>query len=284
MKIHVLTARLWPALCADERACRIDTACEQPTPLDAASWRRETWLGWTAWKAGFDCVPLPAASLGRQAGRGLQAQARRDGCLFLPRVLPPATLRALRKVVLASGHALGLLDGRGLWTGGDTAAMHELPAWLALQQQVALTPELQAVAHHPALLDLLAQVLGAAPLPDQGTVVRLAPPEHHVPATPAHRDGDYIRGRPGLWIAWLPLVACDPLQGVLAVAPGSHRAPAATGWAAAAMRPGDVLLFSADTLHRACPNRQPAHVRLSVDLRFAPAPCLQAQAGSGEAR
>jgi SAM-dependent methyltransferase len=265
LKIPVLSAPLWPHLPADERARRIDAALAE---VDASSWRHETWLGWTAWRPAFAVEPLaevPAHSPDRWA-----AQAQRDGCLLLRRLLPRRAVLALGARVRQAGHAAGLLDGRGHWAGPCAAAMHELPAWLALQAPVMLTPEFQALAQHPALRDAMARVLGTAPAGGQGGVVRLAPPDHRVAATPPHRDSEYLPGRRGLWVAWLPLSTCGPPQGVLALAPGSQHAAAPIRWAASSMSPGDVLLFSAETLHRACPNLQPRRVRLSLDLRFAP--------------
>ena len=114
-------------------------------------------------------------------------------------------------------------------------------------------------------------LLGDDPLQgDRGSVCRLAPPAHCVPATPAHRDAEYLRVSDGVWGAWIPLSHCRVADGALAVAPGSQRGGAALHWAAADMRAGDVLVLSAQTLHRGCPNLHPRRPRLSIDLRFGP--------------
>lgn len=47
LKIPLMTNYLLPDLDADERAARIDAAFAL---VDAHSWRREAWLGWTAWR------------------------------------------------------------------------------------------------------------------------------------------------------------------------------------------------------------------------------------------
>ena len=47
MKIPVISEALLGGIQADERAARIDAAYAE---CDAASWRWETWTGWTAWK------------------------------------------------------------------------------------------------------------------------------------------------------------------------------------------------------------------------------------------
>ena len=82
---------------------------------------------------------------------------------------------------------------------------------------------------------------------------------------------------------WIPLGDCPRRLGGLAVSPGSQRrglfehGEGTTGaavrdderWASTDYRCGDVLLFSALTLHRALPNESD-DVRLSVDFRYAP--------------
>ena len=267
LKIPVLTRGLWPELDADARAALIDAAAAE---IDMASWRPERWLGWTAWRPAFACATLAATDLRDADPAHLRAHAQRDGVLLLRQLLPRADLAALGQRVIAAGQASGLLGRSGVWAGPSAAAAHALPCWVALQQQVAMTAEFQALAEHPALATILGRVFGEVPLGHQGSVCRIAPPDRIVPATPAHRDGDYIRNRSGVWTAWVPLTDCSIEQGVLAVAPGSHRDRAATTWAAENMRLGDVLLFSAQTLHRACPNLAPRRARLSVDFRFMP--------------
>lgn len=49
LKIPVLTEHCWSGLSPQERARRIDGALGR---VDRASWRWETWKGWTAWKLG----------------------------------------------------------------------------------------------------------------------------------------------------------------------------------------------------------------------------------------
>lgn len=200
----------------------------------------------------------------------LRARAAQDGCLLLRRCLPAAPLRQLRRIVQACARQQGLLSARGDWCGGPARGLHELPRWIQLQAQVGQLPAYQRLIHDAVLLGIFGHLFGKAVHAEQGSVCRLAPPEHHVPATPAHRDTDYMPDRAAVWIAWIPLADCSVEQGVLAVVPGSHRDPAAGAWAASPMRLGDVLLLSARTLHRACPNRCARRVRISVDLRFMP--------------
>lgn len=240
-KIPVITDTRWPGLDAEERARRIDAAA---AGLDMASWRPERWLGWTAWREPCPIEPLPAADL-------------------LHQCLPSAPLRRLRTRALAAARDQGLVDRQGRWCGGSAAAAHELPAWLAWQQQVAALPEFHALAESPALLAALRSRLGREPLPHQGSVCRLAPPVHAVPPTPPHRDADYLADARGMWNVWLPLEDLALHEGGLLL-----QAPDGEGWCGAALALGDALLFSAQRPHRAHPNQRLLQPRLSVDFRF----------------
>ena len=214
--------------------------------------------------------PLHDASALRHDAAGLRARAAQDGYLLLRRLLPRPPLAAVRAVVLSRAREIGHLSPRGDWLAGPAPALHEVPSWLALQGAVQQTPEFQVLPRHPLLVSLLESLFGGPVVTDQGSVCRLAPGERLVPATPAHRDADFLGGRTSVWVAWLPLADCGIEQGVLAVAPGSRASGDAGPWAASPLQVGDVLLFSAGTLHRACPNLAPRRVRLSVDLRFMP--------------
>ena len=273
LKIPVLTDRLLGSLDADERACAIDAAY---AGVDAASWRPERWLGWTAWRPPFALGALPDASAERRDPVRLRERALREGCVFLPRLLPRAAVMALRRRAIAACRELGLLDGRDRWCGGrlgdgsGTGAYTD-PRWLLLQQRLLGQPELSALENHPALRGVVADILDAAPVGGQGSVCRLAPPSLHQAPTAVHRDHQYIAGSTRLWTAWLPLGDCPLELGPLAVAPRSQRRDSAADlpWATEAMRAGDVLLVNTLTLHRACPNFTRDRVRLSLDMRYA---------------
>jgi len=268
LRLPLLTARLWPGVPADERAGRISQAAAEADP-DA--WRPERWLGWTAWKPGFEFKTLADAYSLLEQPTPLRRLARRDGALLLRGLLPRQTVALLRRQLAACARAEGLVDAHGGWVGGAAAALHEVPSWVALQQRMGLLSEFQALVQAPALLRVVSTITGITMQGGRGSVCRLAPPEHWVPATPAHRDAEFLRDSNGVWGAWIPLSDCRVADGGLAVAPGSHRGGVAARWAAADLQAGDVLLLSAQTLHRGCPNLQPRRPRLSIDLRFGPA-------------
>jgi trans-aconitate methyltransferase len=258
LKIPILTEGIWPGVDADERERRIDSAYAE---VDGASWRHERWLGWTAWRPTFAVNPILDCS--GSTSDALHERARRDGHLLLRRCVPRQDVQRLAGRVRDAAAIHGLLDYSGRWRGGRAAATHELPPWLELQARVAAMPEFQSMARHPALLAAMRSVFGAEPLPDQGSVCRVAAPEHVIPSTATHRDADYVDDR--IWIAWLPLTATPLQRGVLALEGADGH------WSASPLAPGDALLFAATTAHRACANFSFSQARLSVDFRFRPA-------------
>jgi hypothetical protein len=62
----------------------------------------------------------------------------------------------------------------------------------------------------------------------------------------------------------LPVRAGGPVVGL--------EVPADAPWLSADLWPGDVLLFSALTVHCALPNRTADRLRVSVDYRYRPGP------------
>ena len=146
--------------------------------------------------------------------------------------LDPAPLLALREAILARfGH-----DG-----------------WLA---EALVLPAVDALRRDPFVLGELARVFGSEPVPGQGDVVRVVAPSDE--PTPPHRDGDYVRD-PRTWTVWIPLGDCPRERGGLAV-------DDAGPWDYAC---GDVLMFDAQTLHRAGENATD-RPRVSVDFRYVP--------------
>lgn len=215
----------------------------------------------------------------------LRARARDDGFAYLPRALAPSVLAPLRARV---DHELAergwLVDGRsapalrlGRWDD---------PRWHAFLAAVVASAEYKELATHPELLALVRVVLDAEPVLTAGDVCRLVSPGAVDLTTPPHQDGAYLTT--SLWTAWLPLHACPLDVGPLALLPGSHReglrphathgpdgviaaaAPADADWRTADLAEGDVLLFSALTLHRALPNVSADRLRVSVDFRYEP--------------
>ena len=211
----------------------------------------------------------------------LRARAAADGYVLVREAVPRAPLAALRRRIVAACAA------RGWISGGRSDPAHRLGGTgdartVALLQEVLATPQHRAVAALPELTRLLRTLWNDEPLPGVGDLCRVVSPGAADLATPPHQDAAYVRDD-GVWTAWLPLGSCPLDLGPLAVVPGSHRlgvlphdaervlAPLDDAtWAASALRAGDVVLFSATTIHRALPNRTAHRLRISADLRFRP--------------
>jgi ectoine hydroxylase-related dioxygenase (phytanoyl-CoA dioxygenase family) len=207
----------------------------------------------------------------------LRASAAEHGYVFVADALDPAPILALRAAILARCAERGWLapgseprDGiarSGVRLGEPDAQ------WIALQADVIVLREVDALRHDPCVCGILEALFsGAPPVSGRGDIVRITSPAAVDLTTPPHRDGDYLRDE-NLWTAWIPLGDCPLELGGLAVLPGSHRTSETNGvWTSTDYAPGDVLLFGSRTLHRAGENRSGDRLRLSVDFRYVPSP------------
>jgi len=203
-----------------------------------------------------------------ETGADVGAQAEELGYLFFREALEREAVLAVREAVL-SRCAAGV-------------PRPDAPGWVSLQAEVLVLPEVDALRRHPFVLGVLERVFGRPAEAGRGDVCRIAPPSAPELTTPPHQDAAYTAA--DLWTAWIPLGDCPISLGGLAVLPGSHReglrehgegatgaaTPPGAPWASTDYSCGDVLLFSALTLHRALPNESD-RLRLSVDFRYAPA-------------
>jgi hypothetical protein len=230
-------------------------------------------------------VPL-TPSPGDPAGR--RAQAERDGYLYAPRLLGASTLAPLRALVEAALTRRGWLHGQA----SDPAlrlGRWDDPRWIAFLGEVLPSEPYRALAVAPALLDVLRDALGGEPEPHAGDVCRLVSPAAPELTTPPHQDAAYLADAGAVWTAWLALGPCPRSLGPLAVWPGSHRlgllphalvvaggggvgtdVPDDVAWAASDLEAGDVVVFSALTVHCALDNATADRLRVSVDYRYRP--------------
>lgn len=234
--------------------------------------------------------PLNVAHL--EASRlddGLASRAQRDGYLLLPGLVPVEAVHALRDLVLDEAAAQGWLKSGTV----PSAAIHRAdvalgryddPRWVQLLQRVLPDPRFVDLAAAPAILEVMAQVLGGEVEGIPGGIVRVVSSGDPAVNTAAHQDANYIEGEPSLWTAWLPLTGCPLRRGPLALLARSHHdglrphvgvdlgrakveVSADAVWSSAPMTPGDVLLFHGLTVHSSLPN-QSGRLRLSVDFRY----------------
>ncbi|MGB0589256.1 MAG: phytanoyl-CoA dioxygenase family protein [Myxococcota bacterium] len=238
--------------------------------------------------------PFIDATATRHEPATLRHLGETHGHILVRATLPEEAIDPVRRHVLRAAHAQGLtisddvprltLDAVRTWRG-DTD-----PRWIALQQAVLATEAAHALPKHPALLTLIEALYGGPATAHCGDICRLGVPAQCAPehTTPPHQDQYYLQGSEALWTAWTPLLDCPLELGPLAVWSGSNRdglrahdsgppgrrhiEPTDIPWCSEALRAGDVVLFHGMTVHRALPNRTDADLRLSMDMRYAPAP------------
>jgi hypothetical protein len=215
----------------------------------------------------------------------LRRAAAEDGAIWLPGLIPPADVAPLADLVHALLREMA-------WIGDENRALaptpaYDAPEFVLLQQRAFPSPDFDRLRRHPRLIDVLTSVLGGPAEPILGDLVRVMSPGEPPRGTLPHQDTFYVKNKPVLWTAWLPLAPVPLTLGPIAAWPGSHElgelphrgngagsqgfvVPEAARWVAADMVPGDVCLFEGRTIHRSLPNNSAATMRISVDFRYAP--------------
>ncbi|MDG4765248.1 phytanoyl-CoA dioxygenase family protein [Solwaraspora sp. WMMD406] len=178
---------------------------------------------------------------------GLRARLVRDGYLYLPGLLDPATVAAVRQQVCAGLATVGWLPGGDHPPGGDRSpggdhppggdqADRELvcPAGMRFDQNsfrsiypaVQRIEDLHRLGHTPALTSLMRGLLGTDVFCHPAKAARLVaptPPEQPY-ATRAHQDFVVQRVSADVLTAWVALTPCDARRPGLCLIPGSHLA------------------------------------------------------------
>lgn len=213
-----------------------------------------------------------------------------DGYVLVRQALPADSLERLRAVLADAAWDAGWTLDRGspgvppLAREGAACASPE-PAYLAAYHEVYRRPELHALPHEPALVALMTGLIGGRCFAHPRLVARMVFPQHAEAVTPPHQDWFQVQGTEHTLTCWVALHDCPRDTGPLILAERSHLegfrpvrpAPGASGaavigaeklrWRGADIRRGDVLVFTALTVHAALPNRS-ARMRLSADIRF----------------
>ncbi|HUQ08233.1 MAG TPA: phytanoyl-CoA dioxygenase family protein [Kofleriaceae bacterium] len=230
-------------------------------------------------------LPLVPAPIDDDARR---TRAAEDGFLYVPGLLAPARLVPLRDLVE------DVLARRGWLVAGrsDPAlrlGRYDDDRWTSFLADVLVTDEFRALGAAPEIVGVIRALVGDEPQLGVGDVCRLVSPGATDLATQPHQDAAYVKDPEGAWTAWLALGACPLALGPLALLPGSHtggvraHATITTGaggtvvgtdipddapWRASDLAAGDVIFFSAFTVHRALPNVTADQLRVSVDYRY----------------
>lgn len=229
----------------------------------------------------------------------LWQRLRRDGYLYLPGFLDPATVLDFRAYYFESLTDVGLLDpqeppAEGRDAGGqvDAAALRE-----ALFTVIVPGNEYGDFCSQSAIKGWFEWLYGADTFLHQRKIIRhIRPGESGIgTATQAHYDLVYLReGTDRLLSLWIPLGDVPLELGPLIYLEGSHLTSAAdelsgnrraassvtadlpalaeehdTRWLATEFAAGDVMVHSPYIVHASLDNVDPSrHLRLSTDIRY----------------
>lgn len=222
----------------------------------------------------------------------MQGRLAQDGYLFLRNVIPSETLLELREQITR------ILAGFGWIADGDERMAAKAicrprregqPKFFEAHDKIIKLEALHSLAHESGLMNVMRQALGESVFPHPLCITRLVFPDAPELSTPPHQDFPNNQGSPNLTAAWIPLADCRKEDGSLAVMEGSNKFGVlpldfhlgagnrqavlnddvmSCRWVGADFKLGDVVLFSALTVHRALDNKNVDRMRLSVDFRY----------------
>ena len=194
------------------------------------------------------------------------------------------------------GDITEILQGAG-WLDAETdpleaistqeARLSGTPEFTPIYDAIQSLESFQTMAHEARLLEVAQSLLGGPGMPHPSTIARVLFPTRLEYTTPPHQDFVLVQGTPEVWTCWIPLGACPPEMGGLAVLGGSHRrgvlpvhsAKGAGGltveddaldgdWFSSPFAMGDALFFHSKTVHQGLPNVSGNRLRLSVDYHY----------------
>jgi hypothetical protein len=223
----------------------------------------------------------------------LRARMAEDSYLYLPGLLDAQKVLDLRRDVVEE------LGDRG-WLRNDEYLMEAISIipplregeepFLEVYDAVQRLEGFHTLAHDPALVHAMRQLLGPTAFPHPLKIARLSFPANYEVSTPPHQDYPNNQGTESLTASWIPLGDCPIELGGLAVLRGSHRYgvlpldrhPGAGNrqavvplpmleelrWVTTDFEAGDVLLFPSTAVHASLHNASEHYMRLSVDFRY----------------
>jgi hypothetical protein len=165
----------------------------------------------------------------------------------------------------------------------DAACGDPDPSFKRVYEQVFSLESFHALAHHPALRQVMNLLVGPQLLIHPKPIGRLIFPNCERFVVHAHQDHYAIAGDPESFTAWMPLHDCPAELGPLQILEASHRfglqntypgsgyIPKETArggdWVGGQINAGDVIIFHSLTVHAASPNIS-NQLRISMDCRF----------------
>lgn len=244
-----------------------------------------------------------------------QNQLDEDGFVALRGVLPPAALDPVREALAE------VVDrtAREWYDAGLIRELHDDQPfelrWARLREQlparrpvtwrrVLACRAMYDLWRRPELTERLCALLGPELWAHDTWNGRPREPGTSVQRIGWHQDAHYLRGwSPAddhVYTCWIPLVPADQLAGCLQLLRGSHRNGVLprvldeyrlknipdehlAGWDSVTLpaEPGDLVLFTESTVHRALDNVS-GYVRWTVDIRFArDSPAVRSKARGG---
>ena len=240
----------------------------------------------------FDAVvyePLQHSFLTEDAAV-LRQRFVRDGYLCFPQGLAESltapVLQGMLDVLrphIVWDHTLGapVLDGEPFFESD--------PLWDDLYPHIQALEPLHQLFHSDAVRSMMQAVAGSDLFVYPMKMARIATPQKLGFETPPHQDAHSHHTGPSMAGIWVGLHDAGESSGRLTLLPGSHRRGVRpvhralgvggvqceiyadeTTWHVSDVQRGDVIIFHAQTVHRAQPNTDARRVRLSVDTRFCP--------------
>lgn len=222
--------------------------------------------------------------------RALQDEIGARGYLLIRGLLPDRALSPLLGEITEVLYSVGWLlpDRYPLERMADPSAACGDPDPLFKQayQEIFNLESFHALAHHPALKEVMSMLVGEQLLIHPKPIGRLIFPNCERLVNHAHQDYQFMNGDTECFTVWIPLHDCPTDQGPLQILEGSHRfgvqshnkanlhvpeIPEGTAvgddWVGGQINAGDVLIFHSLTVHAASPNVSD-RLRVSLDFRF----------------
>ena len=214
----------------------------------------------------------------------LKGEMETHGYVFIRGLMPREDLDQLLSDMVAIASGEGWLiegsDPRDRLVNPAMACFDPDPGYKRASNRAFCLERLHALAHHPALTDVMKRLVGPHLLVHPKPIARMIFPNHQPALFHAHQDHSGIAGSSESYTAWMPMHDCAQGQGTLEIMERSHlfgllcsdgyiKPEAVQGgeWVGGPIHAGDVAIFHSLTIHRSTLSTS-SRLRCSVDCRF----------------